>query len=64
MTPKITDDDKGTVTATMDGKVVRSWVYNENMRRSRAMSLAREYVEGWHSAEKHHNLKDTTNDPT
>lgn len=53
MTPKITDDDRGTVTATVEGKVVRSWVYNENMRRSRAMSLCREYVEGWHDAEAH-----------
>jgi hypothetical protein len=54
MTPKITDDDKGTVTATVDDKVVRSWVYSPTMRRSRAMSLAREYAEGWHDASDYH----------
>lgn len=47
MTPEITDNDRGTITATIDLKVVRSWEYNKDVRRSRAMSLAKEYAEGW-----------------
>ena len=58
MTPTITDDDKGTITATVDGKVVRSWSYHaasalglapEGLPRTLALIKAREYAEGWHN---------------
>lgn len=53
MTPIITDDDRGTITATVDGKVVRSWEYDLvsviNDQRA-GMAKAREYAEGWHNA--------------
>ena len=53
MIPTITDDDKGTITATVDGKVVRSWEYgligNGVNGRTYRMALAREYAEGWHN---------------
>lgn len=53
MTPTITDDDKGTITATVDGKVVRSWTYfsDGKYRQRDTMAKAREYAEGWHNAE-------------
>lgn len=53
MTPTITDDDKGTITASVDGNVVRSWSYyrmvNLPTRRDIMMAKAREYAEGWHN---------------
>ena len=51
MTPTITDDDKGTITAAVDGKVVRSWTYrvNDFVHRQTRMAQAREYAEGWHN---------------
>lgn len=52
MTPTITDDDKGTIIATVDGKVVRSWFYRLDQRREQ-MAKAREYAEGWHNAIAH-----------
>lgn len=55
MTPTITDDDKGTIAATADGKVVRSWQYGLIGRGERTyrMALAREYAEGWHNCAAH-----------
>lgn len=51
MTPTITDDDKGTITATVDGNVVRSWSYTawSTFQRGATMAKAREYAEGWHN---------------
>ena len=52
-TPHLTDDDKGEITATFEGNVVRSWSYDLisviNDQRA-VMAKAREYVEGWHNA--------------
>lgn len=70
MTPTITDDDKGTITATVDGKVVRSWTYSspndQNLiayaianDHAEAMGKAREYAEGWHNCAAYLQQKDT-----
>ena len=51
-TPHLTDDDKGEITAAVDGKVVRSWTYfsDGKYRQRDTMAQAREYAEGWHDA--------------
>lgn len=51
MTPTITDDDKGTITATVHSKLVRSWSYSPSVADDRggAMTEAREYAEGWNN---------------
>ena len=44
---QVTDDDLGEITATVNGKEVRGWVYKTDDDRRAKMLLAREYVEGW-----------------
>lgn len=45
--PRVTDDDKGEITVTFNGKELRGWSYtSDDMRRSK-MLCAREYIEGW-----------------
>jgi hypothetical protein len=51
MTPTITDDDKGGIFASVDGKAVRFWGYGQNDR-DIMMIRAREYAEGWHDCSK------------
>lgn len=47
MNPKITDNDKDTITVEHGGKVIRSYDYkNDDERRLRTVR-AHEYVEGW-----------------
>lgn len=45
--PKLTDNDRGVITATVNGRRVRDWIYANNEQRRHYMVLAREYVEGW-----------------
>lgn len=47
MQPRVTDNDNGEITVTIDDQEVRGWSYaNDNERRVK-MLAAREYVEGW-----------------
>lgn len=45
--PKVTDDDKGEITVTLDGAELRGWSYANDDQRRAKMLQAREYVEGY-----------------
>lgn len=47
MSPRVTDDDKGEITITLDGRGLRGWSYASEDERRQKMLMAREYVEGW-----------------
>ena len=49
-TPHLTDDDKGEITVTLDGKELRGWSYADDDERRTKMHMAHEYVDGWHNA--------------
>lgn len=49
-TPKIIDNDRDEITATLNGKEIRGWSYaNESERRAK-MLAAHEYANGWYQA--------------
>jgi hypothetical protein len=41
------DDDKGNVTVTLDGAILRSWVYVGDTARRTKMLCAHEYIDGY-----------------
>lgn len=45
--PRVTDNDNGEITVSLDGKELRGWSYNDDPERRMKMLAAREYVEGW-----------------
>lgn len=45
--PRVTDNDSGEITVTLDGKELRGWSYKDNTERRTKMLAAREYVGGW-----------------
>jgi len=45
--PRVTDDDHGSITVTLNNKELRGWSYGNDNERSTKMLCAREYVEGW-----------------
>ena len=45
--PRLTDNDAGEISVTVDGKEVRGWSYRDDSERRIKMLAAREYVEGW-----------------
>lgn len=45
--PRIIDNDRGVITASVNGRRVRDWIYASDDERRHYMLLAREYVEGW-----------------
>ena len=47
MNPRLTDDDKGEITVSLDGKELRGWSYASDAERRAKMVQAREYVEGY-----------------
>lgn len=47
MQPRLTDNDKGEITVTLDGKELRGWSYADDTERRHKMLQAREYVEGF-----------------
>jgi hypothetical protein len=51
--PRVTDDDKGEITVTLEGKELRGWSYADDAERRMKMRMAREYVEGWGDARDH-----------
>ncbi len=46
-TPRVTDNDKGEITVTLNGRELRGWSYTDEFERRQKMMQAREYVEGW-----------------
>jgi hypothetical protein len=47
MQPRVTDNDDGEITVTLDGNELRGWSYSSDDERRTKMVCAREYVEGW-----------------
>lgn len=48
--PRITDNDSGEITATVNGKEVRGWSYTDDAERRTKMQMAHEFAEGWFQA--------------
>ncbi len=48
--PRVSDNDDGEITVSLDGKELRGWSYATDDERRSKMLLAREYVEGWEDA--------------
>jgi hypothetical protein len=48
--PRVTDNDSGEITVSLDGRELRGWSYSNDGERRQKMLQAREYVEGWHDA--------------
>lgn len=48
--PRITDNDRDEITATLDGKEIRGWTYATETERRTKMLAAREFCEGWFMA--------------
>lgn len=46
-TPRVIDNDRDEITATLDGKEIRGWSYASEAERRTKMLAAREFVEGW-----------------
>lgn len=44
---RVTDNDQGEITVSLDGKELRGWSYADDNERRIKMVFAREYVEGW-----------------
>ena len=60
--PRVTDNDAGEITVSLDGKELRGWSYADDGERRQKMLQAREYVEGWcdgrdHKAEPSEKIK-------
>lgn len=47
MQPRVTDNDSGEISVTLDDKELRGWSYSSDDERRTKMLCAREYVEGW-----------------
>jgi hypothetical protein len=48
--PRITDNDRGEISATVAGKEVRGWSYSDDAERRLKMRMAHEFAEGWFQA--------------
>lgn len=49
MNPKVTDNDKGEITVSLDGRELRGWSYVTRGEQREKMLAAHEYAEGWHN---------------
>ena len=45
--PRLTDNDLGEITVSLNGEELRGWSYKDDAERRMKMFAAREYVEGW-----------------
>lgn len=45
--PRVTDNDAGEITVTLDSRELRGWTYGTDDERRQKMMQAREYIEGW-----------------
>jgi hypothetical protein len=43
----VTDNDRNTISITLNGKELRAFYYYDESERRMKMLMAREYVEGW-----------------
>jgi hypothetical protein len=50
--PRITDNDFGEITASINGEAIRSWEYRSSAEHARKMPMAHEFAEGWFQAER------------
>lgn len=57
--PRVTDDDKGEITVTLDDRELRGWSYKDDTERRVKMLFAREYVEGWCDNDGSSNIKNS-----
>lgn len=48
--PKISDNDHGEISATVNGNEVRGWSYKDDAERRVKMLMAHEFAEGWFQA--------------
>lgn len=48
--PRVVDNDRDEITATLDGKEIRGWSYSDEAERRVKMLAAREFCEGWFQA--------------
>lgn len=48
--PRITDNDRDEITATLDGKEIRGWSYTSDAERRAKMLAAHEFAEGYYQA--------------
>lgn len=46
--PRITDNDRDEITASLDGKEIRGWSYGNESERRVKMLCAHEFAEGWY----------------
>jgi len=51
-TPKIIDNDRDEITATLGGKEIRGWSYKDETERRVKMKCAHEFAEGWFQRDK------------
>lgn len=47
MQPRVTDNDDGEITVSLNGTELRGWSYRNDAERRQKMVQAREYIEGW-----------------
>lgn len=47
MQPRVTDNDAGEISVTLNDEELRGWSYSNDAERRTKMGCAREYVEGW-----------------
>ena len=52
VSPKITDNDDGEISATLFGNEIRGWSYKDDAERRIKMLAAHEFAEGWFQARK------------
>jgi hypothetical protein len=45
--PRVTDNDRGAIVVTFEGRQIRLWTYQSEEARRKKMMYAREYIEGW-----------------
>jgi hypothetical protein len=51
--PRISDNDRDEITATLDGKELRGWSYENDAERRVKMRAAHEFAEGWFQCSMH-----------
>jgi hypothetical protein len=45
--PRVTDNDAGEISVTLNGQELRGFIYKDDAERRTKMLCAREYIEGW-----------------
>jgi hypothetical protein len=51
--PRVTDNDRGAIVVTFEGRQIRLWTYQGDDARRKKMMYAREYIEGWCDGRDH-----------